>query len=123
MCELTMPIDERPTVYSTDPNFIKPCKRCGHSPCRCPKPRSLPPEQQTAAIRRETKGRGGKTVTVVVDLQLTSEDLKMLAKKLKKACGSGGTVKNGTIEIQGDHRDKIADTLRSLGYGTKFTGG
>ena len=60
-----MPQDKRPTVYSTDPNFKKRCKKCGRYPCRCPKPYSLPPNQQTAALYRERKGRGGKTVTVI----------------------------------------------------------
>ena len=115
--------DDRPTVYSTDPKFTRPCKRCGRYPCRCPKPVSLPPERQTAAIRLERKGRGGKTVTVVMDLQLNSKDIKALAKTLKRACGSGGTAKEGVIEIQGDHRQKVADKLRSLGYNTKFAGG
>src|SRR5512143_1501422 len=112
-----MPIDERPTVYSTDPDF-QLCPRCKHSPCRCSKPVSLPPGQQTAAIQRETKGRGGKTVTVIRSLQLSPEDLKALATQLKQACGTGGTVKDGTIESQGDHREKIAAKLRSLGYKT-----
>ena len=66
----------RNTVYSTDPAYLKRCPRCGSFPCRCPKPKSLPPEQQTAGIRREKKGRGGKTVTVIKDLQLTPEDMK-----------------------------------------------
>jgi translation initiation factor 1 len=117
-----MPRDENPTIYSTDPQF-KLCPRCGRYPCRCPKPRSLPPQQQTASIRREKKGRGGKTVTVVSGLQLTPDDLKALSKQLKQTCGSGGTVKEDTIEIQGDHRDTIAEKLRQLGYKTKFTGG
>ena len=115
--------DRRPTVYSTDKNFAKRCKRCGSYPCRCPKTRSLPPEQQTAAIWREKKGRGGKTVTVIRDLQLSTKDMKELGKTLKKACGSGGTVKGGTIEIQGDHHEKVAAKLRALGYKTKFVGG
>jgi translation initiation factor 1 len=118
-----MPSDERPTVYSTDPDFEKRCPRCGKYPCRCPKPVSLSPEKQTAAISRDRKGRKGKTVTVIRDLQLTPEDLQSLARLLKQACGSGGTVKEGAIEIQGDHREKIAARLRSLGYKTKFVGG
>ena len=69
------------------------------------------------------KGRGGKTVTVVFDLILTPQDLKALAKLLKQTCGSGGTVKEGAIEIQGDHREKIAAKLSLLGYKTKFIGG
>lgn len=118
-----MPRDVNRTVYSTDPNFSKRCPRCGAYPCRCPKPKSLPPEQQTAAIWREVKGRGGKTVTVIRDLQLNAEDLATLAKVLKQACGSGGTVKDGNIEVQGDHREKVAASLKSLGYKTKFVGG
>ncbi len=74
-------------------------------------------------IRREKKGRGGKTVTVIYDLKLTPDDLKSLAKQLKQACGTGGTVKDGVIEIQGDHREKIAERLKGLGYKTKFAGG
>jgi translation initiation factor 1 len=114
--------DNNPTVYSTEADF-ELCPRCRRNPCRCPKPRSLPPQQQTAAIQREKKGRGGKTVTVVRDLQLSPEDLKNLSKQLKQACGTGGTVKDGNIEIQGDHREALAEKLRSLGYKTKFVGG
>jgi translation initiation factor 1 len=117
-----MPIDERPTVYSTDPDF-KLCPRCNRYPCRCPKPKSLPPQQQTAALHFEKKGRGGKTVTVIRNLQLAPADLRLLAKQLKQACGTGGTVKEGAIEIQGDHRQKIAAALQALGYKTKFVGG
>jgi translation initiation factor 1 len=83
----------------------------------------LPPEQQEAQIRREKKGRGGKTVTVVRNLRLTAADLKSLGRHLRQECGSGGTVKEGVIEIQGDHRDKVAEVLQLLGYRTKFTGG
>ena len=118
-----MPIDDRPTVYSTDPDFEKRCPRCGSYPCRCRKSVSLPPEKQTAAISRDRKKRRGKTVTVIRDLQLTPQDLKSLSRTLKKACGSGGTVKDGVIEIQGDHREKIAARLRAMGYKTKFVGG
>ena len=118
-----MPKDDRPTVYSTDPDFAKRCPKCGSYPCRCRKPVSLPPAQQTASIRREKQGRGGKTVTVIRDLRLTPDDLKALAKDLKATCGSGGTVKEGTIEIQGDQREKVANRLKALGYKVKFTGG
>jgi translation initiation factor 1 len=117
-----MPRDDRPTVYSTDPDF-KPCPRCQRYPCRCPKPRSLPPQEQTASLHLEKKGRGGKTVTIIRGLQLSPEDLKSLSKTLKTTCGTGGTLKDGDIEIQGDHRQKIAEKLRALGYKTKFVGG
>jgi translation initiation factor 1 len=84
---------------------------------------SLPPQQQTAYLHRESKGRGGKTVTVIKNLILSSSDMKSLAKKLKAACGSGGTVKEGLIEIQGEHREKIAATLDKMGYKVKIAGG
>ena len=117
-----MPIDDRPTVYSTSSDF-KLCPNCKSSPCRCRKLVSIPASQQIAGILRDRKGRGGKTVTVIRDLQLSSEDIKELARDLKQTCGTGGTVKDGIIEIQGDHREKIAARLRVLGYKTKFIGG
>jgi len=118
-----MPIDERLIVYSTDPNFSRRCPRCQSDPCRCPRPKSLPPQQQVAAISRDRKGRGGKTVTLIRELQLTPDDMKALARELKQVCGTGGTVKEGVIEIQGDHRTQIAERLKSMGYRTKFVGG
>ncbi len=114
---------KRNIVYSTDSAFAKRCSRCGSYPCRCPKPKSLLPGEQTACIRPEKKGRGGKTVTVIMELKLTPEDLKELSKQLKQKCGSGGSVKDGNIEIQGDHRQLVAAELQKLGYKTKFVGG
>ena len=84
---------------------------------------SLAPKKQTVYLHRESKGRGGKGVTLVKGLVLSEEDLSALAKKLKQTCGSGGTVKDGVIEIQGEHREKIADILRKLGYKIKVAGG
>ena len=75
----------------------------------------LPPQQQIVYLHRESKGRGGKAVTLVKGLVLSEGDLSALTKKLKQICGSGGTVKDGVIEIQGEHREKIADTLLKLG--------
>lgn len=83
----------------------------------------LPANQQTVYLHRESKGRGGKGVSLVKNLALNEKEMKALAKKLKQACGSGGTVKNGMIEIQGEHREKIADTLQKMGYKTKIAGG
>ncbi len=85
--------------------------------------KSLPPNQQMAYLHRESKGRGGKGVSLIKNLVLTEKDMKTLAKKLKQACGSGGTVKNGMIEIQGEHRQKMAETLEKLGYKVKIAGG
>lgn len=84
---------------------------------------SLPPQQQTVYLHRETKGRGGKGVTLVKNLVLSEEDMNALARKIKQACGTGGTVKDGVIEIQGENREKIANVLLKLGYIVKLTGG
>ena len=85
--------------------------------------KSLPPQQQTAYLHRESGGRGGKIVSVVKNLVLTEEDMKTLAKKLKQECGTGGTVKDGVIEIQGEHRQRMAEVLQKLGYKVKIAGG
>ena len=87
------------------------------------KSRTLPANEQIAYLHRETKGRGGKTVTLIKNLVLSEMDSKALAKQLKQACGSGGTVRDGQIEIQGDHRDKISQILRDWGYKVKVAGG
>jgi len=84
---------------------------------------SLPPAQQTIYLHRDSKGRGGSPVTLLKNLILSDEDMKQLAKKLKQVCGSGGTVKNGMIEIQGEQREKIAEELKKLGYKVKIAGG
>lgn len=85
--------------------------------------RSLPPGEQTAYLHRESSGRGGKTVSVVKNLILSEDELKLLAKKLKQECGAGGTVKEGVIEIQGEHRQRMAEVLTRLGYRVKIAGG
>ena len=81
--------------------------------------------QKSSMVRvgRETQGRGGKGVSVITGLPLTQERLEELAKQLKKRCGCGGTVRNGVIEIQGDHRDLLVAELTRLGYPAKRSGG
>jgi len=74
-------------------------------------------------LRRETKGRKGKGVTTISGIPLAEVDIKQLCTKLKKNCGTGGAVKNATIEIQGDNRDKIKSILEQLGYQVKLAGG
>jgi translation initiation factor 1 len=74
-------------------------------------------------ISRESKGRKGKGVSLISGLPLRADELKVLAKKLKQLCGSGGAVKDGIIEIQGDHRDKLLEALVDLGYQAKKAGG
>ena len=85
--------------------------------------KSLPSNQQTVYLHRDSKGRGGKAVTLIKKLVLSGEDMKELAKKLKQLCGSGGTVKDDVIEIQGEHREKIAEELTKMGYKVKIAGG
>jgi translation initiation factor 1 len=85
--------------------------------------RSLSPGQQTVYLHRESGGRGGKAVTLVKQLALSADALKALAKTLKQECGTGGTVKDGVIEIQGEQRERIAEVLRGLGYRVKIAGG
>ena len=77
----------------------------------------------TVRVRRETKGRKGKGVTSVSGLGLAESDLKTLAKQLKQKCSTGGTVKDGVIEIQGDHRDTLKAELEKLGHTVKLAGG
>jgi len=74
-------------------------------------------------VGRETKGRRGKGVTVISDLPLDESGVTELATKLKTRLGTGGTVKEGRIEIQGDHRDRIVQELEALGYQVKRAGG
>jgi translation initiation factor 1 len=109
-------------VFSTDPEPVKPCPRCGHVPCTCRAP-DLPPRQQTVYVQRDRKRRKGKTVTVVSGLQLNPAAFKELLTTLKTICGAGGTLKDGELEVQGDQREKVADKLRELGYKVKFVGG
>jgi translation initiation factor 1 len=74
-------------------------------------------------VGRETAGRGGKGVSVITGLPLAPAELEALATKLKKICGAGGAAKDGRIEIQGDHRDRLVAELRKLGYDAKRSGG
>ena len=108
-------------VYSTRSGDERP------KPATSGPTRSLPPAQQTIRVRRETGGRKGKTVTVAFGFTLTEADLTALAKTLKNLCGAGGTTKTDgdtqVIEIQGDHRDKVVEKLKALGYKAKQAGG
>lgn len=84
---------------------------------------NLPPDKQDVRIQASRKGRKGKTVTIVTGLQHSPEELKELLKKLKNQCGTGGTAKEDSLEIQGDHREKLLETLTKLGYNAKISGG
>jgi translation initiation factor 1 len=112
-----MPNRESRTVWSSDQGDLRK-----QEPGR-QNVKSLSPNQQTVYLHRDTRGRGGGTMTLVKQLVLSEPDMKELAKKLKQICGSGGTVKDGMIEIQGEHREKIAEALKRLGYKVKIAGG
>ena len=111
------------TIWSSESGDLR--KNTNLNPNPSPKRRGefLLPQQQTAYLHRESGGRGGKVVSVVKNLILSEEDLKAIAKKLKQECGSGGTVKDGMIEIQGEHRQRMAEVLQKLGYKVKIAGG
>lgn len=83
----------------------------------------MKPSPASVRVGRETKGRAGKGVTVVTGLPLAPAQLEQLATQLKKRCGSGGTVRDGVIEIQGEHRDLLVQELTKLGYQAKRSGG
>ena len=84
---------------------------------------ALPKGDGTVRVGRESKGRGGKVVSVITGVPLPAGELGVLAKTLRKKCGCGGTVKNGTIEIQGDHRDMLVTLLLEQGFRVKKNGG
>lgn len=100
------------------------CDRCGllESECQCPppvvEPTRIPPETQTARLKVEKRPKG-KVVTVVRNLDPAGNDLDALAARLKTQCGTGGTIKDGAIELQGDHLDRADEALKSIGYRTK----
>jgi len=83
----------------------------------------LPPQQQNVRVQATRSGRKGKTVTVITGFQAKPETLADLVKQLKSQCGTGGTVKDNDIEIQGDHKQKILEILIKLGYKAKISGG
>ena len=91
--------------------------------CRCRQASALPQSDGIVRVSRETKGRGGKAVTLVRGLALDVHLLAELGKELKAACGSGGTVKDGVIEVQGDHRDRVITALQAKGHVVKRAGG
>ena len=108
-------------VYSTDRGAI--CPGCGwpQTGCTCSSTRATEavPARITAKLRLEKKGRGGKTVTVVYDLPHNTAFLKDLGLDLKKACGTGGAVSENTVELQGDHLQRLRPLLRERGFVVK----
>jgi translation initiation factor 1 len=111
-------------VYSTEAGRMCPACRKPIAACTCAR-KSAAPARSDGIVRvsRETKGRGGKAVTVVRGLALDAGALAQVAQQLKSTCGSGGTVKDGTIEVQGDHCDKVMALLKGQGHAVKRAGG
>ena len=111
-------------VYSTAGGRMCPACRKPVPDCICAAPT---PASRSAdgvvRISRETSGRGGKTVTVIRGLGLRAEALDALAKRLRAACGTGGTSKEGVLELQGDHCDRLMECLRDEGFAVKRAGG
>ena len=114
-------------VYSSSQGCI--CPKCEkyfeHCSCKQSSQQSSAPAKNDGIVRvgRETKGRRGKGVSLVTGVPLAGEELKKLAKELKQKCGTGGTVKDGVIEIQGDHRDTLIELLQARGWVVKRAGG
>jgi translation initiation factor 1 len=111
-------------VYSTEGGRMCPACRKPIGECACRKQAEPgPPGDGVVRVSRETKGRGGKAVTVIRGVALDAAALAALGKRLRTACGSGGTVKDGTLEVQGDHCERVMDCLRKEGWVVKRAGG
>lgn len=112
-----------PIVYSTDHGRM--CPACDYpiKECKCSKNQARKVGDGIVRVGRETKGRKGKGVTVISGIPLDQSGMTALAKELKSRCGSGGTIKDGNIEIQGDHRDALIAELQKRGWQVKRSGG
>jgi translation initiation factor 1 len=110
-------------VYSTDGGRMCPDCRRPVAECVCGMATPVGAGDGIVRLGREKKGRGGKTVTLVRGLALDAAELAVLGRQLKTACGSGGTVADGVIEIQGDHVERVLPVLQAKGYAVKRSGG
>jgi translation initiation factor 1 len=110
-------------VYSTDSGRMCPACRQPVAACVCGQASAPPRTDGVVRVSRETKGRGGKAVTLVKGLPLQGEALAALGKRLRTACGAGGTVKDGVLEVQGDHCDRAIALLQQEGWTVKRAGG
>jgi translation initiation factor 1 len=110
-------------VYSTEHGRMCPACRKPLAGCLCKKAKPPPKSDGIVRVRLETKGRKGKGVTVIAGVPLDAEALEKFGRQLKQRCGSGGTVKDGTIEIQGDHRDLVMEELGKQGWTVRKAGG
>ena len=124
-------MNENRLVYSTERGRI--CPECGKaiSACSCKRKRAGKadkrptgyPSDGVIRIQREVKGRKGKTVTAVFGVPLENRELQKFARKLKRRCGAGGSVQDGVIVIQGDHRQALLEEIKEHGYTAKLAGG
>lgn len=111
-------------VYSTDSGRICPACSQPVAQCSCKaQGKAKPAGDGIVRVSRESKGRGGKTVTVIKGVVLEPAALTALSKRLRNACGAGGTEKDGVLEIQGDHCDRVVATLAAEGFTVKRAGG
>jgi len=113
-------------VYSSESGRV--CAKCKkyyeHCGCGTQKQQQTEPKNDgIVRVGRESKGRKGKGVTLVTGVPLPVDELKLLVKQLKQKCGTGGTLKDGVIEIQGDHRDALIELLKTKGWSVKRAGG
>ncbi|WP_313741395.1 translation initiation factor Sui1 [Pseudomonas sp.] len=108
-------------VYSTDTG--RHCPDCSQPIDACICQQHVPQGDGIARVRRESKGRGGKTVTTITGLTLAAEPLKALATELKRRCGTGGALKDGVIEIQGEHVELLLAELTKRGFTARKSGG
>ena len=115
--------DDPVLVFSTERGLVCPACRQPVAKCGCRKETAPPKGDGIVRVRRETKSRGGKTVTTVEGVPLPGGALRDLLSELKRRCGTGGTLKDGVMEIQGDHREPIVAELSRKGFTVKRAGG
>ena len=114
--------NETPTVYTSQSGRI--CPKCGKpvDDCVCKKP-ARPSGDGVVRIQRDSKGRKGKTVSLITGLPLAEDALHLLLSELKRRCGTGGALKDGVLEIQGDHRETLLAELKKRGFNARIAGG
>ena len=110
-------------VYSSDGSHLSICKKCEEKPCVCVRETVSKLSALNLKIRLEKASRGGKSVTVIFDLPADEKFCQEQLKSLRSLCSSGGTFKNGRIEIQGDHREKVQAYLAKRGIKSELAGG
>lgn len=106
--------------FSTDPDW---CSKCKHLPCQCGKSKPASLTSGTGKVKMRRERRRGKDMIVVFETRMNKSNLQSLIKEIRKSCGAGGTVKGDTLEVQGDHRDKIKQILESRGLKVTWAGG